>query len=92
MRIGICDDEKEIQELIEEKVRKHCPEEEIVIFSSGEELLAAEPTPDLVFLDIRMDGKNGVQMLDDASALTPPTIPYTSSVRCSLEMSLSLSI
>lgn len=35
MRIGICDDEKEIQELIEEKVRKHCPEEEIVIFSSG---------------------------------------------------------
>ncbi len=61
MRIGICDDEKEIQELIEEKVRKHCPEEEIVIFSSGEELLAAEPTPDLVFLDIRMDGKNGIE-------------------------------
>lgn len=61
MRIGICDDEKEIQKLIEDKIRKRCPKEEIVIFSSGEEALAAEQTPDILFLDIRMSGKNGIE-------------------------------
>ena len=61
MRIAICDDEKNIRELIESKVRKQCPEVEIVFFSSGEELLLSDMHIDMLFLDIQMSGRNGIE-------------------------------
>lgn len=52
MRIAICDDEKNIRELIESKVLKRYPAAEIVCFSSGEELLLSEQHTEILFLDI----------------------------------------
>ena len=42
MRIAICDDEKNIRELIGNKVAKQNPDAKIVFFSSGEELFLSE--------------------------------------------------
>ena len=60
MRIAICDDEKYIRELIGDKVAKQYPEAEITFFSSGDELLLADKNIDLLFLDIQMSGRNGM--------------------------------
>lgn len=61
MRIAICDDEKNIRELIASKVRKQYPESEIIFFSSGEELLLSDMHIDILFLDIQMSGRNGIE-------------------------------
>lgn len=61
MRIAICDDEKNIQELIGKKILKQYSEAEILFFSSGEELLLSKEKTDILFLDIQMPGKNGME-------------------------------
>lgn len=61
MRIAICDDEKNIQELLTKKVQKLYPAAEIILFDSGEKLLLSEKDPDILFLDIGMPGKNGIE-------------------------------
>ena len=61
MRIAICDDEKNIRELIGNKVAKQYPEAEIVFFQSGEELLLSDKHVDILFLDIQMSGRNGME-------------------------------
>ena len=61
MRIAICDDEKNIRELIGEKVSALYPEEEIVLYPSGEELLLSDKRIDILFLDIQLTGRNGME-------------------------------
>ena len=61
MRIVICDDEKNIRELIGNKVVRQYPKAEIVFFSSGEELLLSDMHIDILFLDIQMSGRNGME-------------------------------
>ena len=61
MRIAICDDEKNIRELIGGKVSKQYPEADIVFFQSGEELLLSDKHIDILFLDIQMSGRNGME-------------------------------
>lgn len=61
MQIAICDDEKGIRELIGNKVRHVCPEAEIRLFASGEELLLAGSQADILFLDIQMQGRDGME-------------------------------
>ena len=61
MRIAICDDEKNIRELIGNKVAKQYQEAEIVFFSSGEELLLSDKHIDILFLDIQMTGRDGME-------------------------------
>lgn len=61
MRIAICDDEKNIRELIAEKVKKQYSEVDIMFFSSGEELLLSEEKINILFLDIQMNGRNGME-------------------------------
>ena len=61
MRIAICDDEKNIRELIGNKVLKQYPEADIVFFQSGEELLLSDNHIDILFLDIQMSGRNGME-------------------------------
>ena len=61
MRIGICDDQKEIREILTDKVKKYYPAEDIAVYSSGEELLAARKLPDILFLDVQMPEKDGME-------------------------------
>lgn len=60
MQIAICDDEKSIRELIANKVLKQFSEAEIVFYSSGDELLLSDKPIDILFLDIQMSGRNGM--------------------------------
>ena len=62
MRIAICDDEKRICDILAEKVRKNCPGEEIMTYTSGEELLDADISPDILLLDIKMPGMSGMDV------------------------------
>ncbi len=66
MRIAICDDEKRICSILGEEARKICPDAEVITYTSGEELLKAYSLPDILLLDIRMPGING---MDVAKAL-----------------------
>ena len=61
MRIAICDDEKNIRELISAKVMRQYPEAEIICYSSGEEALLSDQPMDILFLDIQMTGMNGME-------------------------------
>ena len=61
MRIAICDDEKNIRELIANKVVKQYPDAEIIFFQSGEELLLSDESIDILFLDIQMSGMDGME-------------------------------
>lgn len=61
MRIAVCDDEKEIREMLEEKIIRYYPKAVISLYSSGEELLLAGSRPDILLMDIRMAGKNGME-------------------------------
>lgn len=61
MRIAICDDERETAQRFAEKARNAYPEAEIILYASGNELLLADEPMDILFLDIQMDGKNGME-------------------------------
>ena len=61
MRIAICDDEKNIRELIANKVANQYPDAEIIFFQSGEELLLVDESIDILFLDIQMSGIDGME-------------------------------
>ena len=61
MRIAICDDEKNIRELIKGKIANQYPDANIIFYSSGEELLLSDEYIDILFLDIQMQGKNGME-------------------------------
>lgn len=61
MRIGVCDDEKEVREYIKEKVNRLFPKAEVVLFESGQDVLNDRTLPDILFLDIQMPGMNGME-------------------------------
>ena len=61
MRISVCDDEIEVQKILETKIKAQYPSAEVLCCSSGEELLTAQKPPDILFLDIQMQGKNGME-------------------------------
>lgn len=61
MQIAICDDEKAIRELLGDKAKNLYPEAEVKFYETGDELLAREHQPDILFLDIQMPGKDGMK-------------------------------
>lgn len=58
--IGICDDEKEIRELLAAAIRERCPMAELCFYQDGASVLAAVEEPDILFLDIQMPGIDGM--------------------------------
>ena len=88
MWIAICDDEKNIRELIASKVLKHYPEAEIIFFSSGEELLLSDKNIDILFLDIQMSGRNGKHL----AHLFPRKVSYNRFVELEKEILFPLTI
>lgn len=61
MRIGVCDDSREVRELIFWKVRGLYPAETVTVYESGAALLAENALPDILFLDIRMPPPDGME-------------------------------
>ena len=66
IRIAIVDDEKVIREQIKKLIEIRQTDCEIDTYRTGEDLLKAGKGYDIVFLDIQMDGMNGI---DTARAL-----------------------
>ena len=66
IRIAIVDDEKVIKEQIKKLIEKKHTDCEIDTYGTGEDLLKADSVYDIIFLDIQMDGMNGI---DTARAL-----------------------
>lgn len=61
IEIAICDDEEIIIERIADLIKKQNMDCHIESFQAGNELLAAKRRFDLIFLDIQMDGINGME-------------------------------
>ena len=63
--ITICDDDKTLQKLLQQKIEKFCADRNksfrIICCDSGEELLNL-PVPDILFLDIQRSGRNGMEI------------------------------
>ena len=66
IRIAIVDDEKVIKEQIKKMIEKKQTNCVIDTYSSGEEVLRSDKYYDITFLDIQMEGMNGI---DTARAL-----------------------
>ena len=61
MNIAVVDDEKVIREHIYSLIEKQIPDCYLEAYAAGEELLAAGKWFDIVFLDIQMEGMNGIE-------------------------------
>lgn len=63
MQIAICDDEKEVREMLAQRVQRLCPQAIVSVYASGEELLMSLPyvQPDILLLDIQMAGTGGME-------------------------------
>lgn len=61
IKIAICDDEKEIRNILAEKLQTLYPKATLLLYQSGEELLLSHKQPDILLLDIGMSGKNGME-------------------------------
>ena len=61
LNIAICDDEKIIREQIKELIEKEIPGICAGLYETGDALLAAGKQFDIVFLDIQMEGTDGIE-------------------------------
>lgn len=65
IRIAICDDESrtadQVKKLATDFFREKNVEASIVCFSNGKELLKYDRNMDIIFLDIRMEGMDGME-------------------------------
>lgn len=61
LNIAICDDEKAIREQINELIEKEKPDVCPEYYETGDSLLAARKQFDIVFLDIQMEGTDGIE-------------------------------
>lgn len=61
MQIAICDDEKSMGQILEEKVKKLLPDAVVETYLSGDDLISSECKLDILFMDIQMPGKDGME-------------------------------
>ena len=59
MRIAICDDEKSMGQILEEKVKKLLPDAVVEKYLSGDDLISSGFKPDILFMDIQMPKMDG---------------------------------
>lgn len=61
MNIAVVDDDKVIREQMDSLIEMQIPDCYLESYATGEELLGAGKRFDIVFLDIRMDGMDGIE-------------------------------
>lgn len=61
MKVAICDDEKSMGEILQEKIERLMPDADVEIFLSGDALISSGCEPDILFLDIQMPGMDGMK-------------------------------
>ena len=61
MKIAICDDEKQIRLYIARCISEICPEAEISEYSKADEIISKSFDADILFLDIKMPGMDGMK-------------------------------
>lgn len=61
MRVAVCDDEKDVRELLGRRIKEICPEAEVLYYGTGKELLEEKRQPDILFLDIQMPEQDGME-------------------------------
>ena len=68
-KIVICDDDRAIQEMLRQKIENMLNDAQvacsIVCCDSGEEVLREELMPDILFLDIQMPEKSGMEIAEE---------------------------
>ena len=78
MNIAICDDETEYANDIRVHLNQHSSEHgltfDIYDFNSGEEILASNTVFDIAFLDIEMDGINGIEVGRELQKANPDLV------------------
>lgn len=78
VKIAICDDDKDMQEILRRKIEECCADSKITInmicCDSGEEVLRQEPAPDILFLDIHMPERNGMEIAQELYSRHSSTI------------------
>lgn len=66
MTIAICEDEHyfltELSKLVNQYLKDRQLQADIMTFEKGEELLAAKNKPDIILMDIKLPGQNGMQI------------------------------
>lgn len=75
VKIVICDDDKNMQEILRQKTTAFCMERQtacrIVCLDAGEAVLAEAPAPDILFLDIRMPERDGMDIAGELRKRCP---------------------
>lgn len=61
MNIAVCDDETIIREQIKGLIEKQEERSHVEVYETGDEMLTAGKHYDVVFLDIQMEGRNGIE-------------------------------
>lgn len=61
MTAAICDDEKILCDQLEKWIKRQAPDCDLALFTSGEALLREKKDFDIIFLDIRMEGIDGIE-------------------------------
>ena len=83
MRIAICDDEKSMGQILEEKVKKLLPDAVVEKYLSGDDLISSGFKPDILFMDIQMPKMDGymatreIRTLDNNKKANIPIIAMT---------------
>ena len=62
MNIAVCDDNMTSAQMVSDIIKRIEPDNEVYIFTKGEELLNSETEWDIAFLDIEMEEMNGFQI------------------------------
>lgn len=85
MTIAVCDDDEKIRKHLVKLIRSFTDQAGnsplILEFSDGEKLLAHEVQPDIVIMDIGMDGMNGMETAARLREISDPILIFVTALK-----------